>query len=61
MSHNISVKNSKGENVHHSVHKDIYVYIKQLEMKIIFPTDSKLTDVYPHLAEAENYSYKKGS
>ncbi len=46
MSYFISVKNKNDEYNHYSVSKEIYTYIKQLEMCIKFPKKSKLKKVY---------------
>jgi hypothetical protein len=47
MSSFVAVKNKDGEYEHHKVHKDVSIYIHQLECCINNPEISKLKEKYP--------------
>lgn len=54
MSHLISCYNQKTRKLeHHPVTEDIYVYVLQLEAAIMYPKESKLKNLYPHLYERQ--------
>ena len=46
MAHFLSVKNENGEYKHHKVPKDVYLYVRQLEMYFKYPEKSKFLKVY---------------
>jgi hypothetical protein len=43
----LSVKDRNGGYIHHTVHEDIYVYVKQLENYIKHPGKSGIKNLYP--------------
>lgn len=43
----IALKGKNGKWRHYAVDEEIYNYIKQLEMCIKFPKESKLKELYP--------------
>lgn len=49
----IACKDARGQDAHFPVPSEVYVYVRQLENKIIHPEQSKLTDIYPHLKAKE--------
>ena len=47
MNYNISIKERNGKFKHHKVPKEVYIYIKQLELAVRFPKHSKIKKLYP--------------
>lgn len=50
----ISCKDDNGKNDVYEVPFEVYVYIKQLEIYISHPNQSKLLTIYPELSPENN-------
>lgn len=47
MKYFVSVKTRNGSYKAFKVKEEVYIYVKQLEIAVKYPEDSKLTEAYP--------------